>query len=335
MLAFARTDTSVFNGVISGTGTVSQIGAGTTVLTAANSYGGGTIISGGTLQIGNGGTTGSVTGNIADDGTLGFNRSDATSFGGNISGTGGVSLIGTGVLTLTGVESYTGATSIAGVSTLVVASGASIATSSDVIDNGVLDMTASPAPQLASLGGLGSVLIGAQTLAFTNGADAFAGNVAGSGGLTVNGGAQILSGTNSYTGATVVNGGTLTVNGAITGSSGVTVNSGGTLGGSGATKGYREQRRHPGAGRRHDHQWRPYHGRRQQLPGHPDQHLGLQADGERRCRPGRHLVGEQWRRQLALRPETDRADRRQRRQRHLHGGADRLNRRAICPDREL
>lgn len=235
VLAFARSDSSAFNGVISGTGSVNQIGNGTTALTAANTYSGGTTISAGTLQIGNGGTSGSITGNVTDNGTLGFDRSDATSFGGNIAGGGGVSLLGTGAVTLTGVESYTGTTSIAGVSTLVIASGASIATSSDVIDNGVLDLTATTAPQLASLGGSGSVLIGAQTLTLTNGADTFAGNIAGSGGLVVSGGTQILSGTNSYTDATVINGGTLAVNGAITSSSGVTVNSGGTLGGAGAT----------------------------------------------------------------------------------------------------
>ena len=47
-----------FGGVISGTGSLIATGTGTTVLTGANSYTGGTTISAGTLQIGNGGTTG-------------------------------------------------------------------------------------------------------------------------------------------------------------------------------------------------------------------------------------------------------------------------------------
>lgn len=234
-LAFNRTDTVAFSGVISGNGSVSQIGTGTTALTAANTYSGGTVISAGTLQLGNGGTSGSITGPVTDNGTLAFNRTDNTSFSSTIQGTGGISLIGTGSVTLTSVQAYTGTTAISSVSTLIIASGGSIATSGDVEDNGVLDLTAVTAPRLASLGGSGSVLIGTRTLTLTDGDDTFSGNISGTGGLTVSGGTQILSGTNSYTGATVINGGTLTVNGAITSSSGVTVNSGGTLGGSGST----------------------------------------------------------------------------------------------------
>ncbi len=67
---------------------VSQIGAGTTILTAANSYTGGTTIAAGTLQLGNGGTSGSITGDVADNGALAFDRSDVVSFGGAISGSG-------------------------------------------------------------------------------------------------------------------------------------------------------------------------------------------------------------------------------------------------------
>ena len=46
-----------------------------TILTGANTYSGGTTISAGTLQIGNGGTTGSIAGNIVDNAALIFNRS--------------------------------------------------------------------------------------------------------------------------------------------------------------------------------------------------------------------------------------------------------------------
>ena len=46
--------------MISGTGTLTQAGTGTMTLTGANTYTGGTTISAGTLQIGNGGTTGTL-----------------------------------------------------------------------------------------------------------------------------------------------------------------------------------------------------------------------------------------------------------------------------------
>ena len=51
--AINRSDTYTFGGVISGTGSFAQIGSGTTILTAANTYSGGTILQQGTLQLAN------------------------------------------------------------------------------------------------------------------------------------------------------------------------------------------------------------------------------------------------------------------------------------------
>src|SRR5690606_23772825 len=50
-LAFNRSDDYSYDGLISGSGGISQIGAGTTILTAANSYTGATSVTGGTLLI--------------------------------------------------------------------------------------------------------------------------------------------------------------------------------------------------------------------------------------------------------------------------------------------
>ncbi|MES2738858.1 MAG: autotransporter-associated beta strand repeat-containing protein [Verrucomicrobiota bacterium] len=64
------------------------------------------------LQIGSGGTTGSVAGDIINHGNLTFNRSDASTHTHLISGTGTVTKLGTGTLTLTAASTYTGLTAI-------------------------------------------------------------------------------------------------------------------------------------------------------------------------------------------------------------------------------
>ena len=46
-LAFDRSDTVTVSALISGTGSVTQIGTGTTVIAAANTYTGGTTVAGG------------------------------------------------------------------------------------------------------------------------------------------------------------------------------------------------------------------------------------------------------------------------------------------------
>ena len=232
-LAFSRTDTSVFSGTISGPGAVAQIGYGTTVLAANNSYSGGTTITAGTLQIGNGGTIGSIPGDVTDNGNLAFARSDTTIFSGVISGTGGVTQL-SGTTVLTAVNGYTGSTTVKSGADLVLGATGSIAASKGVISDGTFDVSGvATAPKIASLAGGGTVLLGSQSLTLTNAAGSFSGVISGSGGVTVAGGTETLSGTNSYTGITTINGGSLAVNGSIVSSQGVIVNSGGTLAGTG------------------------------------------------------------------------------------------------------
>ncbi|MDR3527862.1 MAG: autotransporter-associated beta strand repeat-containing protein [Rhizomicrobium sp.] len=235
-LAFDRNDSSVFSGVISGAGAVNQIGNGTTILTGANTYSGGTIIDFGTLQIGNNGTSGSITGNITDNGILAFSRSDGTTYTGAISGTGGLSALA-GTTVLTGANSYSGATKINSGATLALIGSGSIAGSSMVTSNGIFDVSAATAPNIASLAGTGSVVLGGQTLTLSKATTGFSGVISGLGGLNLTSGSQILSGNNSYTGQTTINGGTLTVTGSIASSAGVTINSGGTLAGTGTVSG--------------------------------------------------------------------------------------------------
>lgn len=97
---------------IAGAGTVKVLG-GKTILTGANSYSAGTSIgSGATLQVGNGGTVGSIAGNVLNNGTLAFNRADDLAFSGNISGNGMLEKQGGGTLTLSGGVTHSGVTSV-------------------------------------------------------------------------------------------------------------------------------------------------------------------------------------------------------------------------------
>ena len=103
--------TATIAAAITGTAGVTKSDPGTLILTADNAYGGGTTIAGGTLQIGSGGTAGSVAGNIVNHGQLVFFRSDTANInpGGldvanSMSGAGVVTFRGTG---LTGESAYT------------------------------------------------------------------------------------------------------------------------------------------------------------------------------------------------------------------------------------
>jgi autotransporter-associated beta strand protein len=91
-----------------------KYGIGTLTIARDATYTGGTTIVAGTLQLGNGGASGSILGNVVDNGILAFNRSDTYTFGGIISGPGGVVQFGSGKTILTAVNTYTGSTFVNG-----------------------------------------------------------------------------------------------------------------------------------------------------------------------------------------------------------------------------
>jgi fibronectin-binding autotransporter adhesin len=142
-LVIDRSNAYTFTGAISGTGSVDQAGKGTVILTGDNTYKGGTTVDAGMLQIGSGGTTGSIIGNVTDKTNLIFDRSDAYHFSGTISGSGAVEQSGAGTLTLSGTNAYAGGTTIDS-GTLVVDSAQALGTGNVTLTGGVL--TADPQP---------------------------------------------------------------------------------------------------------------------------------------------------------------------------------------------
>ncbi|MBX9699596.1 MAG: autotransporter-associated beta strand repeat-containing protein, partial [Acetobacteraceae bacterium] len=235
-LAFNRSDTLIVANAVSGSGAVTQIGPGTTVLTGTNTYTGSTTIAAGTLQIGNGGTTGSIVGNIVNSGVFAINRSDAYEFAGDISGTGAFAQTGPGITTLTGSSTYSGATEVlAGTLQAGAVNAFGNLSATTVAGGATLDLNGF-SQTLGSLAGAGNVMLGtaALTAGGNNATTTFAGVIADTGGLTKAGlGTLTLTGTNTYTGATTVTAGGLIVNGSIAASSLTTVNAGAVLGGTG------------------------------------------------------------------------------------------------------
>lgn len=161
-LTFGDANNKTFDGVISGTGSITKAGIGTQVFTGANTYSGPTTIVNGALEIaGTAGSLGTNTGPIINNGTLRVNRTNAVALGNAIIGIGGVSQVGTGTTTLTGANTYTGPTVVSnGVLQLNGAAPGAIASSSLTISGGAgLGFTAGTASTLGlgasplSLGG--------------------------------------------------------------------------------------------------------------------------------------------------------------------------------------
>lgn len=115
-LEFNRSDAYTMSAVVSGAGSLIQSGTGTTTLTADNSYSGVTSITGGTLQVGNGGSTGSLGSTsgvtLSNNTQLTFNRSVNTTIDRVIGGNGNVTANITGHLVLGSDVNLTGTNSI-------------------------------------------------------------------------------------------------------------------------------------------------------------------------------------------------------------------------------
>jgi len=144
----------------SNAGGLTKSGAGVLTLTANNAYTGLTTVSGGTLQVGNGGATGSITGNLALSNTAAvvFSRSDNLTFSGAISGTGSFTKSGPGTLTLSGNNAYAGLTTVAG-GTLTISTTTALASGTIALDGGTI-VNATGAQGFGRTGGISTVAIG-------------------------------------------------------------------------------------------------------------------------------------------------------------------------------
>lgn len=109
--------------VIDGSTTLVKTDNGKLALTGENTYTGGTTVNAGVLQIGDGGATGSILGNVTNNSVFAFNRSDDVTYNNIVSGIGTLVQSGTGKLILTGANTYSGGTTVAA-GTLEVAVGA-------------------------------------------------------------------------------------------------------------------------------------------------------------------------------------------------------------------
>ena len=193
--------TDFSDSAIAGTGALVQAGSGTTVFTSANTYTGTTTINAGTLQLGNGGTTGSLSTSsaITNNGTFTVNRTDTvtqgTDFSGAaITGTGALVQAGSGTTVLTAANTYTGATTVTA-GTLAIAGTGSLGAGTyagNITDNGTLLYSSSANQTLSGI-------------------------ISGNGSLTKDTSASstlTLTGTNTYTGATTIGAGPLVIGGA-------------------------------------------------------------------------------------------------------------------------
>ncbi|WP_211609961.1 autotransporter-associated beta strand repeat-containing protein [Paraburkholderia haematera] len=239
--------TLTVSGVVSGGASPNALtvsGPGTVVLSGVNTYTGGTLVSGGTLQ----GNTQSLQGGITNNASLVFDQASNGTFNGTISGTGAVTKQNTGTLTFDTTQTYGGGTSVtggtltltgsgvAGTSAITVGSGAAL----DVQNTLANALTLNGGGTLEATTGSGSVtglvtLNGSNTFSTGNSATLTVSSVvvdgAPAGALTVNGtGTVALTGVNTFSGGTTINGGTLALTGSGTaGTSAISVGSGAAL----------------------------------------------------------------------------------------------------------
>jgi autotransporter-associated beta strand protein len=219
-------NTATVAGVITGAGGLTKFGTGTMILTAANNYEGGTTISVGTLQVGNGGATGQLgTGNITNNTSLIVNRTGTINLNDIISGTGSLTKQAAGTLALSASNSFSGGSTLS--------AGVIRAAHNNALGTGALVSSAGTTLEVTNGINLANNL-SVYNVRFLNGGNTLSGTitnnntvydvnagqtnilggfVTGSGSVTLIGGGvlDITGTTNNYTGNTVISNGTIRI----------------------------------------------------------------------------------------------------------------------------
>ena len=175
---------------ISGLGTLIKTGTGKLTLVNSNDYTGGTTIAGGTLQVGNGGTSGYIYGTVSDFGNLTFNESGTAIFNGTINGPGTLTQAGAGTLLITATQNHYGGSTVNAGSTVQLGNGALADAGS--LGNGIVTNNGTVLFYRLSNIGVATPYTGAGSLIFQG-----TGNAAQSG--------YALNATNTFTGPVTLN----------------------------------------------------------------------------------------------------------------------------------
>ncbi len=244
---------SFFSGVISGTGNLGKTGNGTLTLTGNHTYSGGlTTVTGGTIKLGAGNTLPDQTRVTLSvpDATLDLNNSheqigglsgvagsfvhlgngtlttgsnnETLNFDGSITGSGGLTKIGTGVQRLRAFNSFTGDIKI-NAGTLEIGINDTIGNNAVTVEAGATLRVVGDGESFGSLAGAGSVVsegnitVGVNP-GFNNTSTVFSGDITGIGPLIKSGtGTMTMTGTSGYTGFTRADNGVLVFSGASSG----------------------------------------------------------------------------------------------------------------------
>jgi autotransporter-associated beta strand protein len=238
--------TLTLSGAVTGSGSLDAVDSGTLVLSGTNSFSGGLAIDAGTVTIANAGaivsstavtmasgarltlgaslTVGSLSYATADattvvdlgSYTLTVGNGASTTFGGKITGTGGLIKQGSGTLTLSGANTFTGTLTISA-GTVALSGGSALADSAAVAVGSGTTLHLATSETIGALSGSGAVTLGATTLTLGDATSTtYSGSITGtasSGLVKAGSGTLTLSGTNGSTflGTITVSAGTLAI----------------------------------------------------------------------------------------------------------------------------